>query len=165
MQVTRPVRSVRRVALRTAMALRSGSQGRPDLMAVQCDSRATCSNPERVAVVVRALLGTRSLIPTSDLRELITYLEELQDELRARDAAPVQVRRTPTRHWFQRGEALLGRQVREVLDQLKVGRSEKEIARAIGRSPHTVHSHVKTIYRHFNVRSRSELLALWVQVA
>lgn len=120
-------------------------------------------DPLKVAATVRSALGTPNLIPTRELRELVTMLERLQDELRSRSTARAD--RPRAAHWFQRGEALLGGQVREVLEHLKVGRSEKEIARAMGRSPHTVHSHVKTIYRHFNVSSRSELLALWVQVA
>jgi DNA-binding NarL/FixJ family response regulator len=46
-----------------------------------------------------------------------------------------------------------------VLRGLSRGRSEKEVAAALRLSPHTVHDHVKALYRHFGVHSRSELLA------
>jgi DNA-binding CsgD family transcriptional regulator len=51
---------------------------------------------------------------------------------------------------------------RRVLDLLLRGRSEKEAAAKLDLSPHTVHNHVKEIYRRFDVSSRAELLALFV---
>jgi len=49
-----------------------------------------------------------------------------------------------------------------VLDLLLTGRSEKEVAVTLKVSPHTVHNHVKVIYRKMKVSSRPELLALFV---
>ena len=49
-----------------------------------------------------------------------------------------------------------------VLDLLLTGRSEKEVAVTLRLSPHTVHNHVKVIYRRMKVSSRPELLALFV---
>jgi pSer/pThr/pTyr-binding forkhead associated (FHA) protein len=49
-----------------------------------------------------------------------------------------------------------------VLDLLLTGRSEKEVAVRLQLSPHTVHNHVKVIYRRMKVSSRPELLALFV---
>jgi DNA-binding CsgD family transcriptional regulator len=49
---------------------------------------------------------------------------------------------------------------RRVLRLLIQGASEKQAAAALGLSPHTIHSHVKGIYRYFNVHSRPELLAM-----
>ena len=46
-----------------------------------------------------------------------------------------------------------------VLELMRRGMPEKEIAERLGRSTHTVHAHVKRVYRHFAVRSRPELLA------
>ena len=43
------------------------------------------------------------------------------------------------------------------------GHSEKEIAKKIHLSPHTVHNHVRHIYRAYEVKSRSELLAKFVR--
>lgn len=39
--------------------------------------------------------------------------------------------------------------------------SEREIGERVGRSPHTVHDHVKAIYACLGVSSRTELLSLW----
>jgi DNA-binding CsgD family transcriptional regulator len=54
---------------------------------------------------------------------------------------------------------------REVLLLLLAGDSEKEIANALSRSIHTVHTFVRQLYRHFNVSSRGELMALFVDKA
>jgi DNA-binding CsgD family transcriptional regulator len=53
----------------------------------------------------------------------------------------------------------LSPRLREVLRGLSRGASEKEVAAALRLSPHTIHDHVKALYRHFGVHSRSELLA------
>lgn len=55
--------------------------------------------------------------------------------------------------------ANLTRRVRQALELLLAGKSEKEVADAMGISPHTVHQYVKVLYREYRVRSRSELLA------
>lgn len=59
------------------------------------------------------------------------------------------------------GRDLSGRQT-DVLHLLLRGMSEKEAARTLGVSAHTVHTHVKKIYAEFNVSSRGELLAQFV---
>lgn len=51
---------------------------------------------------------------------------------------------------------------RETLMHLLAGRSEKEIASILGLSKNTVHHYAKLIHKHFDVSSRSELLARWV---
>ncbi len=51
---------------------------------------------------------------------------------------------------------------KRVLDLLLQGRSEKEVACRLEISQHTVHNHVKEIYRRMEVNSRPELLALFV---
>ncbi len=48
---------------------------------------------------------------------------------------------------------------RRVFDLIMRGKTEKEVARQLGVSPHTVHAHVRQIYRAFGVHSRAELLA------
>jgi DNA-binding CsgD family transcriptional regulator/PAS domain-containing protein len=59
--------------------------------------------------------------------------------------------------------AALPPRLRQVLDRLLAGDSEKQIATRIGLSPHTVHDHVKRLYRTLDVNARSELLALFVE--
>lgn len=51
----------------------------------------------------------------------------------------------------------------QTLHSLLAGHGEKQIARQMGLSPNTVHHHVKAVYKHFRVSSRSELLARWVR--
>ena len=48
---------------------------------------------------------------------------------------------------------------RQTLQHLLAGDSEKQVARKLGIDPHTVHVHVKRLYKHFEVSSRGELLA------
>ncbi|USN99771.1 MAG: helix-turn-helix domain-containing protein [Phycisphaeraceae bacterium] len=47
----------------------------------------------------------------------------------------------------------------EVLDLLVVGKSVRVIADELGRSPHTVHDHVKSLHRKLSASSRGELVA------
>lgn len=51
---------------------------------------------------------------------------------------------------------------RQMLPLLAEGLSETQIARVVHRSAHTIHDHVKQIYRSLNVASRLELRALWM---
>ena len=47
----------------------------------------------------------------------------------------------------------------ETLQLLLAGDSEKEVATKLGLSPHTVHIHVKKLYKRLDVSSRAELMA------
>lgn len=47
----------------------------------------------------------------------------------------------------------------EVLEHLTVGSSVREIAERLGRSPHTVHDHVKSLHRKLGATSRGALVA------
>jgi DNA-binding CsgD family transcriptional regulator len=49
-----------------------------------------------------------------------------------------------------------------VFRYLFLGKSEKEIARFLHLSPHTIHSHLKAIYAVFGVHSARELLAMFL---
>ena len=46
-----------------------------------------------------------------------------------------------------------------VLEQLILGKSVREIAEMIQRSPHTVHDHVKNLHRKLGATSRGALIA------
>jgi DNA-binding CsgD family transcriptional regulator len=54
---------------------------------------------------------------------------------------------------------------RQTLAWLLGGDGEKQVARAMGLSRHTVHAYVKSVYRHFQVDSRPALLAQFVSPA
>jgi DNA-binding CsgD family transcriptional regulator len=57
----------------------------------------------------------------------------------------------------------LSRRLNETLTQLLDGRSEKEVAAELGLSSRTVHDYVSTLYRHFGVNSRAELMAYFIR--
>jgi len=61
--------------------------------------------------------------------------------------------------------ASLPPRLHQTLQSLLAGDSEKQIARRLAISPHTVHVYVKSLYRKFGVCSRGELLARWVRAA
>jgi hypothetical protein len=54
---------------------------------------------------------------------------------------------------------MLPRRLEETLQLLLIGKSEKQVAAALGISQHTVHVYVKQIYKQQGVCSRPELLA------
>jgi DNA-binding CsgD family transcriptional regulator len=58
----------------------------------------------------------------------------------------------------------LSPRMKQTLERLLAGDSEKQIARHLGLSRHTVHVYVKAIYRGFEVSSRGELLARFVRL-
>jgi DNA-binding CsgD family transcriptional regulator len=58
--------------------------------------------------------------------------------------------------------AALSPRLRQVLDGLLAGDSEKQVAARMGISQHTVHDHVKRLYRTLDVNGRGELLAPFV---
>jgi len=58
-------------------------------------------------------------------------------------------------------KSVLCRRERETLAGLLRGDSEKEVAAALGLSPHTVHIYVKSLYAFFNVSSRGELTSFF----
>jgi DNA-binding CsgD family transcriptional regulator len=51
---------------------------------------------------------------------------------------------------------------REVLQLLLSDKSEKAIAAELGQSYNTTHTHVKEIFRKYNVKSRAALMAVWL---
>jgi len=61
-----------------------------------------------------------------------------------------------------RDHARLSPRQQEVLHLLLSGDSEKEIASRLNRSVHTVHTFVRQIYDAFGVRSRGELMAMFI---
>jgi len=57
----------------------------------------------------------------------------------------------------------LSPRLRQTLQCLLAGDSEKQIAAKLEVSRHTVHVYVKGLYRRFGASSRAELLAKWVR--
>lgn len=69
----------------------------------------------------------------------------------------------PLARFAEPSPAALPPRVRQVLKCLLEGDGDKQVARRLGISPHTVNVHTKAIFRHFGVQSRAELLARWVR--
>lgn len=89
-------------------------------------------------------------------RELVrVFHQESAWLVRTRPRAP-----QPPPALLERRAALAPRP-REVLDGLLRGAADKEIAADLGLSSHTVRQYVKTIFRAFDVSSRTELVARW----
>jgi DNA-binding CsgD family transcriptional regulator len=59
----------------------------------------------------------------------------------------------------------LAPRLQQTLARLLAGDSEKEVARHLGLSRHTVHHYVVGLYRHFQVSSRGELLSQYFRLA
>lgn len=53
--------------------------------------------------------------------------------------------------------------LKQVLDRLLSGDGEKQAAKKLSLSPHTINDYVKELYRRFHVNTRSELMALFVR--
>jgi DNA-binding CsgD family transcriptional regulator len=86
----------------------------------------------------------------------VAILKLLHDEI----APLVGARLATEEHLCRDG---LSKRLRETLSLLLDGRSEKEAARALGLSSRTVHDYVTTLYDHFRVSSRAELLAYFIR--
>jgi DNA-binding CsgD family transcriptional regulator len=65
-------------------------------------------------------------------------------------------------HRLTRASALSPR-LRQTLDFLLAGETERRVAQKMNISAHTVHDYVKALYIHFGVSSRGELLSRWIQ--
>jgi DNA-binding CsgD family transcriptional regulator len=61
--------------------------------------------------------------------------------------------------WRAANQAMLPRRLRQTLEWLELGASEKEVADHLGISQQTVHAYCKGLHKRFGVRSRGELLA------
>lgn len=91
-------------------------------------------------------------------------LEGLQREIAGPDA-PADALLSDPRRLTRRSPAenikILSKTEQQILPYLRSSVTEREIAQAIHRSPHTVHVHVKNIYRKLGIGSRRELQALF----
>jgi len=86
----------------------------------------------------------------------VAILKLLHDEI----APLVGVRLATEEHLCRDG---LSKRLRQTLELLLEGRSEKEVAREMELSGKTVHEYVGMIYKHFRVSSRAELMAYFIR--
>lgn len=100
---------------------------------------------------------------TDRKRKMVADLCRLMGrQLSADSAAPVQAPSLAAALLANEACAHLPPRVRETLEHMLTGDSEKQVALRMGVSRHTVHVYVKALYRHFQVSSRGELLAKFV---
>ena len=86
----------------------------------------------------------------------VSLLKLLHDEI----APLIGVRLATEEHLCREG---LSKRLNETLSLLLEGKSEKEAAAALRLSPRTLHDYVTTLYEHFRVSSRAELLAYFIR--
>lgn len=119
-------------------------------------TRATKGNREKIHAAVRI---ATSVAPAVDG---VAYRRQLVADLCRMLGDSVKGERTPSSASITPMPSLSPR-MKQTLDRLLAGDSEKQIARHLGLSRHTVHVYVKALYRGFGVSSRGELLAKFVQ--
>ena len=114
-------------------------------------------------VTLALLLRLGEPRPTPEVRRMVSLMLRAiapivdREMFRGVESPPLQV---PAEMLLE-GRDLSERQS-DVLQLLLRGMSEKEAARQLGVSTHTVHTHVKKLYAEFGVSSRGELLARFV---
>lgn len=124
-----------------------------DGLAAPGDLAAACAllDEPATAVVVASPGHARSLGPHAP-HVLGLLVDELAPRMGTELSLPSQV-----------GVHGLAPRARETLQQLLLGRSEKQIAQHLGVRPGTAHEYVTVVYRHFEVQSRAELLSYFVR--
>ena len=121
-----------------------------------------------------AWLERGSIFTAGDLELIVVDLHLLKQQLNNTvqqstfiDESPAAARASLTAYRKQRERALelLTSSQKRVLKAVMDGQSEKEIAVVLFLSPDTVHSHMKAIYKAFQVTSRAELLSRFIDPA
>lgn len=147
-----------------SLGIRGGSSWRDS----QCARAFHAVGPNDLAVCVHGIADAphgRSIItflacvgdcdPILNPRFSPLRLEQLWSataHLAERVAIAIGVERSTRGRWISERE-------REVLDQLVLGKSVREIAAEVGRSTHTIHDHVKSLHKKLGASSRGELVA------
>lgn len=85
-------------------------------------------------------------------RAHVDVMRVVMPRVAQRAVVAVGQRRTTASRWLTFREE-------QVLNELKLGKSVRQIAEQLERSPHTVHDHVKSLHRKLNASSRGELVA------
>lgn len=118
--------------------------------------------------VTDLLLGVMSMPASTNDRMLIAEIGVRGGE--ALGDADVEILRAVLPSIANRAMRAFGREVSNpnnrvtpkeqvILEHLAHGETVKQIATSLGRSPHTVHDHVKSLHRKLNATSRGELVA------
>lgn len=136
---------------------RSWSPETPSSILLACTALGPASS-RRAIIAGAAIGGSRgapALTPNgsdADSAIALKVLGGLLPVLRRRAVLAIGERPSTASRWLTEREQV-------VLERLALGRSVREIAEEIDRSPHTVHDHVKSLHRKLNASSRGELVA------
>jgi DNA-binding CsgD family transcriptional regulator len=114
-------------------------------------ARVCATDASRYVIVQVAALGTPEARPRMGSEEA-AILNALMPVLARRTLIAVGPEKTTAARWLTARE-------QEVLGELTLGKSVREIAEVIDRSPHTVHDHVKSLHKKLSAKSRGELVA------
>lgn len=88
---------------------------------------------------------------------LADWCKLVDARLKGKSVVPLEPRIDPLRGVH------LSPRMRQILERLLAGDSEKQIASKLNVSVHTVHTYVKRLHKALNVSSRGELLAKFVK--
>jgi len=108
--------------------------------------------PARFLVVEIGLLGHGAMGPRRCSIDNHAALNSVMALLARRAALALAVTADDEIPWLTVRE-------QEILEHIVVGRSVRDIANDLERSPHTVHDHVKSLHRKLGAKSRGELIA------
>lgn len=133
-----------------------------------------CYDDQRLAQTIKTAVCLHSLQPTSkaDYWDMLSLCRPASEpRFNQREAVLVallhgEVARLvggPLAEPCEATPSQLSQRVRQVLNCMLQGDSDKEIAARLNLSPHTINQHTKRIYLHFQVKSRGELLARWIR--
>lgn len=123
-----------------------GMQGRPAMVGVVSVSTSDASRVMIVSVVPNATMTDEMGL------NVRTSMQALLPVLARRAMVAIGPSRSQRGGWISPREQM-------VLEQLILGKSVRQIADDLGRSPHTVHDHVKALHKKLNASSRGELVA------
>jgi DNA-binding CsgD family transcriptional regulator len=145
---------------------------RPDMRPDRDWYRSAFFNEYRRPAFVDGFILSFSLNTTTGSVVMITTNQDVSDaqptphanatlSLLTRQIAPLVGTVLTTRR--QHGLRGLSPRLRQTLDRLLTGDSEKEIATRLALSRTTVHDYIGALYRHFHVASRGELMAYFLR--
>jgi DNA-binding NtrC family response regulator len=158
-----PLRARREDVVPLARSLLARRAGAPLLSADAAEALSLFAWPGNVHQLERTLAEARARAEGGAFLLCEHLPQEVAAPLLARASTDLTPQHTPALMPPMGGVTLppegLSPRMRQTLEHLLAGASEKEVAVQLGLSSHTVHDYVKKLYRHFGVSSRAELLA------